>query len=207
MKITVVSSGGTAFTADSKHQEPAVREALDREARGEAKAVARAVRDYADTELRGMVHDCYAFVSEDDETTLWSGRLDRRLHGNPEVPAAGENRIRELEEALAPAREALAAIALGTAADPSVTADKALTVIAAALAAGSGTKPAPGDSAGPGIPVRLLQRYLCDPCLDGEGAECHTPGCSLWMHPAPGRPVRESQGVTILGTLQEGTGR
>lgn len=108
---------------------------------------------------------------------------------------------RRLQEALAPAREALTAIALGTAADPSVTADKALAATTTGLTAGPGTEPTPG------IPVRLVQLYLCDPCLDGEGEECHTPGCSLWMHPAPGHPVRESQGVTILGTLREGAGR
>jgi len=38
-----------------------------------------------------------------------------------------------------------------------------------------------------------LQRcsiYLCSRCLDGEGGECHTPGCALWMNRAPDVPIR-----------------
>ena len=54
--------------------------------------------------------------------------------------------------------------------------------------------------ADPGMPpVRLVQLYLCDPCIDGEGGECHTPGCSLWMNRAPDLSIRHNQGVQILG--------
>jgi hypothetical protein len=52
-------------------------------------------------------------------------------------------------------------------------------------------------------PVRLVQLSLCDPCLDGAGGECHTPGCSLWMHRALEQPIRDSQGVTVLDDRPE----
>ena len=66
------------------------------------------------------------------------------------------------------------------------------------------TAASPEEAAGPQIPVHLVHLYLCDPCLDGAGGECHTPGCSLWMHLALTQPVRESQGVTVLGTDRDG---
>jgi hypothetical protein len=48
-------------------------------------------------------------------------------------------------------------------------------------------------------PVRRVEMYLCDPCLDGEGGECHVPGCSFWMSAAPvGVPLRERQLVTVF---------
>lgn len=55
----------------------------------------------------------------------------------------------------------------------------------------------------PEIPVRLVRLWLCDLCLDGEGDECHTPGCSLWIHDVPKPAIRNSQGVTILGNATE----
>lgn len=55
----------------------------------------------------------------------------------------------------------------------------------------------------PEIPVHLVQLWLCDSCLDGEGEECHTPGCSLWIHDVPKPAIRGSQGVTILGPALE----
>lgn len=33
---------------------------------------------------------------------------------------------------------------------------------------------------------------ICSLCLDGEGGECHTPGCILWLNRAPDLPLRES---------------
>jgi hypothetical protein len=33
--------------------------------------------------------------------------------------------------------------------------------------------------------------YLCDPCLDGAGGECHTPGCALWLCYGPITDVRD----------------
>jgi hypothetical protein len=50
----------------------------------------------------------------------------------------------------------------------------------------------------PEIPVRLVQLWLCDPCLDGMGGQCHTPGCALWINRAPDLPLRGNPFVTIL---------
>jgi hypothetical protein len=55
----------------------------------------------------------------------------------------------------------------------------------------------------PEIPVRLVQLHLCDPCLDGTGEECHTPGCSLWMNRPPDLPLRNNQGVTVIDAAQQ----
>jgi hypothetical protein len=32
---------------------------------------------------------------------------------------------------------------------------------------------------------------LCALCLDGEGGECHTPGCAMWLNRAPDLPIRK----------------
>lgn len=48
------------------------------------------------------------------------------------------------------------------------------------------------------VPVRLVRLWLCDPCLDGAGGECHTPGCAMWINRAPDIPLRDSPMVTIL---------
>lgn len=29
---------------------------------------------------------------------------------------------------------------------------------------------------------------ICEPCIEGSGGECHTPGCAFWMRPAPSWP-------------------
>jgi hypothetical protein len=55
-----------------------------------------------------------------------------------------------------------------------------------------------GQAAGPEIPVHLVQLWLCALCLDGEGGECHTPGCALWINRAPDLPLRDSPFVKIL---------
>ena len=34
----------------------------------------------------------------------------------------------------------------------------------------------------PKIAVHLVAIQICQPCLDGEGQECHTPGCSMFLH-------------------------
>lgn len=31
---------------------------------------------------------------------------------------------------------------------------------------------------------------ICSACLDGEGGECHTPGCILWINRAPDLAIR-----------------
>lgn len=47
------------------------------------------------------------------------------------------------------------------------------------------------------ITVRRVTLWLCDPCLDGAGGECHTPGCALWINRAPDLPLRDSPMVTV----------
>lgn len=37
--------------------------------------------------------------------------------------------------------------------------------------------------------VHMVQIRLCELCLNGEGRECHTPGCALWLHDSPGFPI------------------
>lgn len=37
--------------------------------------------------------------------------------------------------------------------------------------------------------LKLVKIWLCEACLNGEGKECHTPGCALWMHNSPGYPI------------------
>jgi hypothetical protein len=48
-----------------------------------------------------------------------------------------------------------------------------------------------GDGAGlsPGVSLHTVTLALCSLCLLGEGGECHTPGCSLWMNRAPDIPL------------------
>ena len=30
--------------------------------------------------------------------------------------------------------------------------------------------------------IKKIAIWICEACLDGEGEECHTPGCSLFLH-------------------------
>ncbi len=30
--------------------------------------------------------------------------------------------------------------------------------------------------------LKLVTMWICEACLNGEGKECHTPGCALWLH-------------------------
>jgi hypothetical protein len=32
------------------------------------------------------------------------------------------------------------------------------------------------------IRLKLIAITICEPCLKGDGEECHTPGCALWLH-------------------------
>jgi hypothetical protein len=32
------------------------------------------------------------------------------------------------------------------------------------------------------IKVQTVVVSICDACIDGEGQECHTPGCALFLH-------------------------
>ena len=51
---------------------------------------------------------------------------------------------------------------------------------------------------------------LCSRCLRGEGGECHTPGCGLWLNRAPDLPLPAENGWPIqaaeyLGSTEEPT--
>lgn len=46
--------------------------------------------------------------------------------------------------------------------------------------------------------VSLVQLPMCGPCLNGAGGECHTPGCAMWMMPAPSSPVLGRPLVVVL---------
>lgn len=37
--------------------------------------------------------------------------------------------------------------------------------------------------------IKEVKIWLCEACLNGEGQECHTPGCALWIHNSPGLPI------------------
>ncbi len=37
--------------------------------------------------------------------------------------------------------------------------------------------------------MKLVKIWLCEACLNGEGKECHSPGCALWMHDSPGHLI------------------
>ena len=50
----------------------------------------------------------------------------------------------------------------------------------------------------PEIPVHLVQMHLCELCLNGEGGQCHTPGCALWINRAPDLSLRLSPFVKII---------
>ena len=39
--------------------------------------------------------------------------------------------------------------------------------------------------------LKLVKIWLCESCLRGEGQECHTPGCALFLHNSPGHPIME----------------
>ena len=30
--------------------------------------------------------------------------------------------------------------------------------------------------------LHTIEIQICEACLKGEGSECHTPGCALWLH-------------------------
>jgi hypothetical protein len=40
--------------------------------------------------------------------------------------------------------------------------------------------------------LRTIEITICQPCLDGEGDECHTPGCALFLH-AVDLPINKAQ--------------
>lgn len=56
--------------------------------------------------------------------------------------------------------------------------------------------PSSTDGAGRDPDEQLSTVQLCRRCMAGEGGECHTPGCSLWMNRAPDIPVSSAATVT-----------
>lgn len=34
--------------------------------------------------------------------------------------------------------------------------------------------------------LKKVEIILCEDCLNGEGVQCHTPGCALFLHHVPG---------------------
>jgi hypothetical protein len=49
------------------------------------------------------------------------------------------------------------------------------------------------EEATDGYTVHKVTLNLCEACIDGEGEECHTPGCDLFPHAVdiPILPARE----------------
>lgn len=36
--------------------------------------------------------------------------------------------------------------------------------------------------------LRRVTLDICEPCIEGVGGWCHTPGCAFWMRRAPETP-------------------
>jgi hypothetical protein len=36
--------------------------------------------------------------------------------------------------------------------------------------------------------LRRVTLDICEPCMEGAGGWCYTPGCAFWMHRAPETP-------------------
>ena len=47
-----------------------------------------------------------------------------------------------------------------------------------------------------GISLHRVTLTLCSLCLNGEGGQCHTPGCALWLKAAPDCPLYLEPGTT-----------
>lgn len=43
------------------------------------------------------------------------------------------------------------------------------------------------------VPLHTVTLTLCEPCINGAGGECHSPGCDLWIHQAPDIPILAAQ--------------
>jgi len=46
-----------------------------------------------------------------------------------------------------------------------------------------------GAECSPGISLHKVTLILCSLCLLGEGGQCHTPGCAMWIKAAPDVPL------------------
>ena len=40
-----------------------------------------------------------------------------------------------------------------------------------------------------GMKTKKIEIWLCEACLNGEGQQCDTPGCALFLHNSPGHPI------------------
>lgn len=37
--------------------------------------------------------------------------------------------------------------------------------------------------------LRHVTLHICEGCIGGQGGQCHTPGCILWMHDVDAIPL------------------
>lgn len=53
------------------------------------------------------------------------------------------------------------------------------------------------------IILKQIVIWICEPCLNGEGKECHTPGCALWLHRVdlPIRLARPNAAIVAIGMI------
>jgi hypothetical protein len=58
-----------------------------------------------------------------------------------------------------------------------------------------------------GADLYMVTLPLCGRCIEGEGGECHTPGCSLYMNRAPDLSIRHRAEVRSMPTGEEKCGR
>lgn len=38
------------------------------------------------------------------------------------------------------------------------------------------------DLSGTRVTLKTIEITICEPCLNGEGEMCTTPGCAMWLH-------------------------
>ncbi len=63
----------------------------------------------------------------------------------------------------------------------------------------SAVGPNRGQTRAPDEPtLHEVKATVCSACLDGEGAECHTPGCVYWLHDTPAFPGYPGQTLRQL---------
>jgi hypothetical protein len=46
-----------------------------------------------------------------------------------------------------------------------------------------------GAEHSPGVSLHEVTLTMCSLCLNGEGGQCHTPGCAFWLKAAPDIPM------------------
>ena len=50
--------------------------------------------------------------------------------------------------------------------------------------------------------LKQIVTWMCEACLNGDGEECHTPGCALHLHNSPGHPIMPEL-YTVIGQMEE----